>query len=96
MHSATLKTTIAVQSAMTATEWSSQRPAATTVRPVPAKSSPESASARSRRRPSSAFATGSCAATITSVFTKKMTPMPASLTDACSLAYGGSTVWIWA
>ena len=59
---------------------------APTVRHVTTNSSPESASPRSLRRPSSAFATGSWAATITSVFTKKMTPMPASLTEACSFA----------
>ena len=52
----------------------------------------ERASTNIRLRPSIAFASGSWASTITTVLTKKMTPMPASLTEACCVANGGSTI----
>jgi len=91
-----LKRTITPQSATTAVPVSSQLPTARTATEVSAKIPAESASARIRRRPSSAFASGSCASTIRTVLTKKTIPIPASLTRACSFAKGGSTVEIWA
>ena len=81
-----LKTTMAPQSSTTAVVPSNQVPANSTARHVPLKIAPVSASARSRLRPRSAFAIGSCAITSTIVLTKKMIPIPASLTEACSFA----------
>ena len=49
------------------------------------------ASAVIRRRPSSAFESGNCARTITSVLTKKISPMPFSVTPASFLAKTGSS-----
>ena len=42
-----------------------------------------------RRRPSSHFATGNCAITITSVFARKQSPIPRSLTPAEFFANAG-------
>ena len=95
-HSPRLKRTITPHSATTAAPASSQVPTTRTATEVAAKIAAESASARIRRRPSSAFASGSCASTIRTVFTKKTIPIPDSLTRACSFAKGGSTVEIWA
>ena len=80
-----LKTTIAPQSTITAVALSNRVPATSTARHVPLKIAPVSASARRRLRPCSALASGSCAITSTTVLTKKMIPIPASLTEACSL-----------
>ena len=91
-----LKTTIAPHRSATAVAFSNQEPANRTSRQVPLKIAPVSERARSRRRPSTAFAIGSCATTSTIVFTKKMTPIPASLTEALSFTKGGSVVEIWA
>src|SRR5262249_6295620 len=71
---------------------SSHVPAASTPSAVPLKMAPAVASARTRLCPPSALANGSCARTSTSVLTKKMTPIPASPTAACSFTYGGSIV----
>ena len=87
---------ITPQSATTATPASSQVPTTRTATDVAAKITADNASARMRRRPSSAFASGSCASTISTVLTKKTIPIPVSLTRACSFAKGGSTVEIWA
>jgi len=51
-----------------------------------AQSAGISASARIRRLPSSHFETGSCAITITSVFTKKTAPIARSVTCDWSFA----------
>jgi len=81
-----LKTTMAPQSSATAVLPSNQVPANSTARHVALKIAPVSARVRTRRRPRRAFAIGSCAITSTIVLTKKMIPIPTSLTEACSFA----------
>ena len=91
-----LKAMITAQRKTTAVVPSSHVPATSTPRHVPLKIAPAAASARRRLWPLSAFANGSCASTSTSVLTKKIAPIPASLTAALSFTYGGSIVAICA
>jgi hypothetical protein len=91
-----LNATITPQSTTTATDPSSQVPAARTANAVPLKIAPAAASARRRLWPPIALANGNWKSTRTSVFTKKIAPIPASLTPEWSFTYGGSIVAICA
>jgi hypothetical protein len=83
-HSPTLKAMITAQRNTTATAPFASEPTTRTPRHVPLKIAPAVARARSRLWPPSAFANGSWASTSTSVLTKKIAPIPAPPTAACS------------